>query len=371
MARVLIDSISKSFSGSHEVLHDLTLDIADGEFVTLLGPSGCGKTTLLRMIAGLEGVDKGDIYIGDIRATHIPAQNRKIAMVFQSYALFPHMTVRENILFGLKIQKASAAVMAEKFAWSVSLLCLQGLENRLPREISGGQRQRVALARALVLDPQVLLLDEPLSNLDTALREAAMEELKRIHLQVGKTIIYVTHNQIEGMIMSGRIALLNAGSLEQFDTPRVIYDRPATFFSAQFIGSPPMNILSGEISVSGEQINVVTALGDITIDRDRFEGLLSQTGRQVTVGIRPQDVFFLGHHTSRRASDTKIMLTVDLIETMGDRSLVVGKGCNGSIIRFMVTRDEEIVLHREVPVFVDGRRVHLFDPTTGKNVARA
>ena len=224
MSGVVLKNITK-YHGDCKVIDDLSLEVRDGEFVTLLGPSGCGKTTLLRMIAGLTSIDQGELRIGDKRYNNVPAQHRRIAMVFQSYALFPHMTVRSNILFGLKIRKTPHHEMFEKLSWVMALLGLEGLEMRLPREISGGQRQRVALARALVLDPDVLLLDEPLSNLDAALREMAMEELKRVHRRVGKTIIYVTHNQAEAMSMSERIAVLNGGRVEQYDC--LLYTSPS------------------------------------------------------------------------------------------------------------------------------------------------
>src|SRR5271157_300973 len=269
MAEVLLKSISKRL-GASQIIDCLSLDVKDGEFVTLLGPSGCGKTTLLKMIAGLETVDKGDLFVGGRRYNDLPAQDRKLAMVFQSYALFPHMSVRQNIRFGLSVSKAPAETIRRKLAWAVDMFGLSGLEERLPREISGGQRQRVALARALVLDPDVLLLDEPLSNLDAALRETAMEELKRIHHQVGKTIIYVTHNQVEAMTMSERIAVLSAGRLEQYDTPRMVYDAPATRFSASFIGSPAMNFLDGTVEVRGDDAGVVTQIGFVKLDKDRF-----------------------------------------------------------------------------------------------------
>jgi multiple sugar transport system ATP-binding protein len=278
------------------------------------------------------------------------------------------MTVFENIRFGLKINRMPAAAMQEKCSWVIAMLGLDGLEKRLPRQISGGQRQRVALARALVLDPRVLLLDEPLSNLDAALRDMAMEELKRIHRQVGKTIVYVTHNQVEAMTMSGRIAVLNAGKVEQYDTPKMVYDSPATVFAAEFIGSPAMNFLEGAIECRDDIMGIDTAVGFLLLDRERAARAGEIAGRPVRVGIRPQHIAFVNHRVSRRASDSHVTIGVELIETMGDRSLVVGRAKNGTALRFLVTRDEDFKTDELLTVFIDGRNIHLFDPKSGLNI---
>jgi multiple sugar transport system ATP-binding protein len=367
MADVVLKSFTKKY-GTNTIISNLDLEIGDGEFVTLLGPSGCGKTTLLKMIAGLESIDNGELIIGGKRYNDIPARKRKLAMVFQSYALFPHMTVRKNILFGLKIKKVPFSDTKEKLDWVLSLLHLKGLEDRLPSELSGGQRQRVALARALVLDPDVLLLDEPLSNLDAALREAASEELKRIHRKVGKTIIYVTHNQVEAMSMSERIALINSGCIEQYDKPKNLYDNPRSIFSAEFIGSPPMNFFEGEIQIVGDCLGIMTCAGFMKLDKDRVPKISEMTGRKVLAGVRPQSIYFTEHLHSRRHTDTDIELDVELVENLGDRCLVIGKCGDGAVIRFMITRDEEILPDRKLDVFVDGRNIHLFDPISRLNI---
>lgn len=369
MADVILRSIVKKY-GSHTIIDHLDLAIKEGEFVTLLGPSGCGKTTLLRMIAGLERVDEGDIIVGGIRYNALPAQERKIAMVFQSYALFPHMTVKKNIVFGLRIKKTPPPQVAQKLDWVINLLHLKGFEDRLPREISGGQRQRVALARALVLDPDVLLLDEPLSNLDAALRETAIEELKRIHRKVGKTIIYVTHNQIEAMTMSERIALVNGGKIEQYDSPKMLFDYPATIFAAEFIGSPPMNLLSGKITIEENVAGIATCIGFLRLDKDRSDKVAQMEGRKVMVGIRPQNIYVTEHLTRRRHTDTNIEIMIELVENLGDRSLVVGKSSGGTSVRFLVTREEELTPEKSMAVFIDGRSIHLFDPSTRLNIFR-
>lgn len=367
MADVVINSFTKKF-GSNVIIDKLNLQIHNGEFITLLGPSGCGKTTLLRMIAGLESIDDGELLIGGKYYNNLPSQKRHLAMVFQSYALFPHMSVRNNILFGLKINKVNKSKMQYKLTWVVNLLHLKGLEDRLPREISGGQRQRVALARALVLDPDVLLLDEPLSNLDAALRETAIEELKRIHHQLGKTIIYVTHNQVEALTMSERIALINKGRVEQYDRPKAMYDNPRTLFVAEFIGSPPMNFVEGEIQQQDGITGVTSSLGVLRLDRDRTVQLESMIGRKVIAGIRPQNIYFEEHSVRRRHTDTSLELTVEFVENMGDRSLVIGRTRNGMVMRFMIIRDEDVASDKKMSVFIDGRCIHIFDATSRLNI---
>ncbi|HON09293.1 MAG TPA: ABC transporter ATP-binding protein [Chitinispirillaceae bacterium] len=367
MADVILRSLSKKF-GNSTIIDNLDLSVRDGEFVTLLGPSGCGKTTLLRMIAGLESIDSGELLIGGKRYNAIPAQKRRIAMVFQSYALFPHMTVRRNILFGLQLNGVSQLKMQQKLKWVTGFLHLKGLEDRLPREISGGQRQRVALARALVLDPDVLLLDEPLSNLDAALRETAIEELKRIHRHVGKTIIYVTHNQVEAMSMSERIALINNGRTVQYDSPTALYDSPSNIFTAEFIGSPQINFFDGVIQAEEDGLGVMTDIGLLKLDKERNSRLKDLAGKKVKAGIRPQSVYFSKHSDSRRHTDTVIELTVELVENLGDKYLVIGRNITGAVVRFLIVRDEEVIPERKMKVFVDGRKVHLFDPTTSLNI---
>lgn len=367
MADLLLKCISKKFN-DNMVIDSLDLEIKSGQFITLLGPSGCGKTTLLRMIAGLEHIDKGEIYIGGKKYNEVPVQKRPIAMVFQSYALFPHMSVRDNIIFGLKIKKLSRNKILEKVEWVIPMLGLTGLEGRLPKEISGGQRQRVALARALVLDPEVLLLDEPLSNLDAALRDLAMEELKRIHRKVGKTIIYVTHNQSEAMIMSERIALINSGKIEQYDTPTAVYDNPDTIFASEFIGSPKINMFKSEIALSNGNVGVKTGAGYFLLDRERGTRAVNNIGKSVIAGIRPQNILSSVQISGRRFSDTTVTVVVELIETMGDRSLVVGRTEQNEILRFIISRDEEIAVDSKMTVYIDGRRIHVFDPETKLNL---
>ena len=353
MADLILKSITKSY-GKNQVLDNLSLEIKNGEFVTLLGPSGCGKTTLLRIIAGLESYDGGSLTIGGVDMKGLPPQKRPISMVFQSYALFPHMNVRNNIVFGLKVQKMKEHEIFEKLDWVLPLLGLKGLEDRLPKEISGGQRQRVALARALVLDPDILLLDEPLSNLDAALRESAMVELKRIHSQVGKTIIYVSHNQAEAMSMSQRIAVFDKGELEQFDKPRVLYDNPQTLFTASFIGSPSANKLGG-IVVKKPKPVFKTGFAEIPL-LDIFDDESVIDGCTVTTCMRPQDL-----HLTKPGETSCFSITVEMIETPGDRNLVVGSTTDGEMIYFFMNRNKPVAVGDVLSLTIAPEHMHVFE----------
>ncbi len=366
MADVILKGISKSF-GAQRVVNDLSLTVADGEFLSLLGPSGCGKSTVLRMISGLEDIDTGELYIGGKRYNDIPARNRGIAMVFQSYALFPHMTVAENLAFGLRIRKMPKPAAAQKIGWAIELTNLQGLEKRYPRELSGGQRQRVALGRALVLDPQVLLLDEPLSNLDAALRDRMTAELKRLHRQIGKTIIYVTHNQIEAMTLSNRIALMREGELVQSGPPNDLYNAPRSEFVAGFIGNPPINIFEAEVDEEDGTVRLVFEGARLKVDQSTSNHLRPHCGKTIQVGLRPQHIYHHLAKVGRRHSDTQITVEVDLVEALGDKNLVMGKIGKTALV-FLVDPDFAIDSGQTIPVVVDGRKLHFFDPKTKESL---
>ncbi len=291
MLGLTLKNIRKVYPNGYEAVKDLSLEIKAGEFVSLVGPSGCGKSTTLRMIAGLEDISDGELYIGDKLANDLSPRDRGIAMVFQSYALFPHMTVGANIAFGLKINKVPEEVRKQKIEWALDLLDLNGLGDRKPAQLSGGQRQRVALGRALVLDPDVLLLDEPLSNLDAKLRIKMRLEVKRIHKELNATIVYVTHDQAEAMTLSDRIAILKDGDLMQCDSPTAVYNHPASKFVAGFIGSPPMNFLSGELKKDDGKLSFISEYGTMELDDNltkevEIKGL---TGK-IVYGVRPEDM---------------------------------------------------------------------------------
>ena len=282
MGTVTIDNVTKSY-GAVEVLHGVSVDIADGEFVILVGPSGCGKSTLLRMIAGLEEISTGTISVSGRVVNNLPPKERDIAMVFQSYALYPHMTVAENMGFSLKLARAPKSEKETRVAEAARILGLDQLLERYPRQLSGGQRQRVAMGRAIVRDPQVFLFDEPLSNLDAKLRVAMRSEIKALHQRLKTTTVYVTHDQIEAMTMADRIVVMNGGVIEQLGTPLELYDRPANTFVAEFIGSPSMNLVSGRVTGG----RFVTPGGTAIALPDGEGG--PHEGKPVRLGVRPED----------------------------------------------------------------------------------
>ena len=326
MADVKIDHLVKNYNPgvARDVLRDINLDIKEGEFVVFVGPSGCGKSTLLRAIAGLDDITSGDLYIGGKRMNDVPPVNRGVGMVFQSYALYPHMTVRENLAFGLKIKKIDKAIAKERVAQASAMLGLDSFLERKPKALSGGQRQRVAIGRALVQHPDVFLLDEPLSNLDAALRVKTRIELARMHQERGSTTIYVTHDQVEAMTLANKIVVLSpltddgaASNLEQFGPPLDLYHAPANRFVAGFIGSPKMNFLDGMIEEAGEQrtrIKLDTGIS-MTASVDSSRG---RAGDKVEVGIRPEHTVMLDDPRA----DNRITGTVQVAEHLGAETFV-------------------------------------------------
>jgi multiple sugar transport system ATP-binding protein len=368
MSQVILNKLCKTFGGGLFVVRDLNLEIRDGEFLTLLGPSGCGKSTTLNMIAGLETISSGDLLIGDKKYNDIPARKRNVGMVFQSYALFPHMTVDQNIVFGLKLKKMARIDIFDKLEWAKSLLHLEDKGRRFPKELSGGERQRVALGRALVLNPQVLLLDEPLSNLDQELRETMTTEIKRIHLSVGCTTVYVTHNQMEAMRMSDRIAVMRNSRLMQCASPMTIFNYPANKFTAGFIGSPAMNMFEAQIVDFEDGAGV--AIGNIIVrlPKERSEALVSEVGRKVTAGIRPQQIYHFKDSHGRRHSDTEVFSNIQLVEPLGDRIMVTAH-FHGQDFIFFVISDKVPSPGDEIGAVIDGRHVHLFDKDGGERIS--
>jgi multiple sugar transport system ATP-binding protein len=350
MASVAIQEVRKAY-GSLEVIHGASIDIENGEFVVLVGPSGCGKSTLLRMIAGLEGITGGKIRIGNRVINDVPPKDRDIAMVFQNYALYPHMTVRSNMAFSLKLRRTAAEEIEQRIRRAADILGLEPYLGRYPRELSGGQRQRVAMGRAIVRDPKVFLFDEPLSNLDAKLRVAMRTELKELHQRLKTTIIYVTHDQIEAMTMADKIVVMQGGVVEQFGAPLDVYDRPANLFVAGFIGSPAMNLIKGRI----EGRSVVSDSGpifDLEEPYSRFDG------RRVVYGIRPEDIAF---------SDQGTPAQIVVIEPTGSETQVVLRagGVDISVVcRERVTARPGDILHLKMPA----GKVHVFDEATGRRL---
>jgi multiple sugar transport system ATP-binding protein len=311
MATITYDKATRRYPGADRAAVDaLNLEIADGEFLVLVGPSGCGKSTSLRMLAGLEDVDEGAVWIGDRDVTHLPPRSRDIAMVFQNYALYPHMTVGQNMGFALKIAGKPKHEIKQRVAEAAKLLDLEQYLDRKPKALSGGQRQRVAMGRAIVREPQVFLMDEPLSNLDAKLRVSTRTQIAALQRRLGTTTVYVTHDQIEAMTMGDRVAVLKDGLLQQCDTPRALYDRPANVFVAGFIGSPAMNLAPARIEGAGAR------LGGLTLPLSR-EIIAAADGGDITLGFRPESL--------EPASDGGLAIKVDLVEELGSDAYVYGK----------------------------------------------
>jgi multiple sugar transport system ATP-binding protein len=316
MAEVRFEAIRKTF-GKVTAVDDVDLEVAEGDFVVLLGPSGCGKTTLLRCLAGLEKVDSGRVLIGGRDATDLPPRRRRIAMVFQSYAVFPHLKLFDNIAFGLRMQKESKATIRERVESAAKLLHIEDLLDRYPSQISGGQRQRVAVARAIATKADVLLMDEPLSNLDALLRMEMRAELKALLQQLGSTTIYVTHDQVEALSMGDRIAVMNAGRIVQLDSPLTVYDNPADMFVGGFVGTPPMNFLSAQISRDGGAPVVKLSGGSFPLADGAAAGL---AGRELVLGIRAEAIV-----VEPAPADDLVEATVIVVEPLGSHNLLTVK----------------------------------------------
>ncbi len=327
MAHLQLKALRKAF-GEVEILHGIDLDIHDGEFMVLVGPSGCGKSTVLRCIAGLEDISSGELYIGDQIVNDVPPAKRGIAMVFQSYALYPHMTVAENMAFGLRLAGFSKADMKAAVQRAAQILQIEHLLERKPKALSGGQRQRVAIGRAIVRKPGVFLFDEPLSNLDASLRVQMRVELARLHKELKTTMVYVTHDQVEAMTLAHRIALFNAGRIEQVGSPLDLYHRPANLFVAGFIGSPKMNFLSATLQSANERESVVS-LPDGTQITTAADARTLQLGATLTLGVRPEHVSALPG-----TAPNSLRCTVQVAEQLGDITYLYldVAGSNGHVI---------------------------------------
>ena len=367
MAIVKLEKISKRY-GDLDVIRELALVVDHGEFLTLVGPSGCGKSTILRMIAGVEEISSGQLYIGHVLANSIPPKDRGVSMVFQSYALFPHMTVSENIAFGLKIKKFSRSAILERIQWVVSLLNLRGLEARRPKDLSGGQRQRVALARALVVEPEVLLLDEPLSNIDAKLRLKMRAELKRIHKKLGATIIYVTHDQVEAMSLSDRVAVMEEGSLAQVGSPLEVYDRPHNVFVAGFIGSPSMNFLNGKIVKKDAELFILLESFELAIPKRYWSACMQYLDREIIFGIRPEHIYDKRFSKTRSfPGNTVEEVVIDVVEPLGDRDIVEVKRGDADLT-LLLEPEVKAIPDQAMTVVFDMDRSHIFDKKSQKNV---
>ncbi len=389
MAEIVLDNVTKRYPDGALAVDKINLDIADGEFVILVGPSGCGKSTTLNMIAGLEDITEGELRIGGKVVNNKTPKDRDIAMVFQSYALYPHMTVRENMGFALKLAKTPQNVINEKVEEAARILDLTQHLDRRPANLSGGQRQRVAMGRAIVRDPSAFLMDEPLSNLDAKLRVQMRTEVSRIQRRLGTTMVYVTHDQTEAMTLGDRVAVMRNGLLQQVASPQELYEQPANLFVAGFIGSPAMNFMGGTL----EEGKLRTGLGDIPLTGRLQHALSSSTaGRQMIVGIRPEDFEDASLVPSEaRPNGITFPATIDVVESLGSEKYVYfsqelggvdaaeltelardsGRADTGSGAETVVARFDPATRISEgdnTEVWVDVRRLHVFDPDTGKNL---
>ena len=388
MADVSFYEVDKIYDNGVQAVFDLTLDIHDGEFLVLVGPSGCGKTTALRMVAGLEEISDGTLSIGGRVVNDISPKERDIAMVFQNYALYPHLSVAENIAFGLRLRKTDKRVINERVAWAAKLLDLTPYLERKPKELSGGQRQRVAMGRAIVRQPQVFLMDEPLSNLDAKLRVQMRSDIAHLQRELGTTTVYVTHDQVEAMTMGDRVALMDKGVLQQVEAPQRLYDVPENLFVAGFIGTPPMNLLEATASVDG---GVSIDLGGNTIAVSDealryYPRLREYNGRKVIVGVRPGDL----HPAQEHGDLPRLRARVELVESLGGESMAYFR-VNARHIKAEAAEEEAMLaaegeetvvgsrpnlvasfpphvhlrLGDEVPVSIDTKNLHFFDEESG------
>ncbi|MGN6798210.1 MAG: ABC transporter ATP-binding protein [Gaiellaceae bacterium] len=388
MADVAFDNVDKVYDNGVQAVFDLSLGINDGEFLVLVGPSGCGKTTALRMVAGLEDISAGTLSIGGRVVNDVTPKERDIAMVFQNYALYPHLSVAENIAFGLRLRKTDKSVINERVAWAAKMLDLTAYLDRRPKELSGGQRQRVAMGRAIVRQPQVFLMDEPLSNLDAKLRVQMRADIAKLQRELGVTTIYVTHDQVEAMTMGDRVAVMSKGRLQQVDAPQRLYDRPENLFVAGFIGTPPMNLVEATASVNGG-VSIDLGGNELPIAEEalgNYPRIREYDGRKVIVGLRAGDL----HPGQERGDLPKIHARVELVESLGGESMAYFHIDARQIKAEAVAEEAELEstdeasvvgsrpnlvasfpphvqlkLGDEVPVSVDTKNLHFFDEASG------
>ena len=369
MSAVSLKNVVKAY-GTNEVIHGINLEIESGEFVVFVGPSGCGKSTLLRMIAGLEDITSGEIVIGGTVVNELPPRARDIAMVFQDYALYPHKSVFENMAFGLRLRKRPEHEIRTRVGDAASILQINHLLERKPRELSGGQRQRVAMGRAIVRQPKAFLFDEPLSNLDALLRSEMRVEMKKLHHRLGNTIVYVTHDQVEAMTLADRIVVLQAGNLIQYDTPDGIYNRPAARFVAGFTGSPPMNFAPVRIGEGGRVLHLAGGV-DLPVPANRVAECARQQGRALTFGMRPEHI---GTGTAGDSDAVRVPGKVMLVEPLGAETLgliMIGSGSDAPELTGRFAPDAGIKPGQDLAVALAVAHFHLFDAESGQAVRGA
>ncbi|MFQ5890854.1 MAG: ABC transporter ATP-binding protein [Gemmatimonadota bacterium] len=362
MASIRFEDVHKTYPNGHIAARGLELEIAEAELMVLVGPSGCGKSTAMRMVAGLETPTSGRIFIGERDVTAVPPQERDVAMVFQSYALYPHMSVRDNLAFGLRMRRAGRGMIDERVVFAAKVLGLERLLDRKPGQLSGGQRQRVALGRAIVREPAAFLFDEPLSNLDAKLRVQTRAELSRLHRRLGATMLYVTHDQEEAMTLGSRVAVMFEGVFQQVAPPMEVYRRPANVFVAGFVGSPAMNFFSCELREEGGAKRLIG--GSLVLPLGPAEWQRS-AGREVTLGVRPHDITFVP------PGEGDMQARVDVVEPLGSELLVhlqLGADRSGPQVRAVVPPETKAVVDDVVGLRFHRERLHLFDAESEKRL---
>lgn len=364
MSEVILKNVCKIYDGGNKVVTDANFKVEDKEFVVLVGPSGCGKTTTLRMIAGLEDITSGEIFIDGKLVNNLPPKDRDIAMVFQNYALYPHMSVYENMAFGLKLKKVDKKEIDIRVKEAAKILSLEEYLNRKPKALSGGQRQRVAVGRAIVRKPKVFLFDEPLSNLDAKLRVQMRTEISKLHKQLGATMIYVTHDQTEAMTMGDRIVIMKDGIVNQVDTPLNLYKKPVNQFVAGFIGSPAMNFLSGTISEKSD-LAFTSDKSELTFNfsSEQKSYLNDCIGQEVVIGIRPEDIFI--EKTNSKSIEQECVL--DVIEPMGNETFIYFEIEKVQFIA-RINPLHDIKVGGKIKLYIDPEKIYLFDKKTGNNL---
>ncbi len=366
MADLQLKHIYKKYSGGVVAVTDFTLDIEDKEFVILVGPSGCGKSTTLRMIAGLEEISEGELYIGGKLMNDVAPKDRDIAMVFQNYALYPHMTVFENMAFGLKLRKTPKDEIQRRVQEAARILDIEHLLERKPKALSGGQRQRVALGRAIVREPLVFLMDEPLSNLDAKLRVQMRSEISKLHHRLQTTFIYVTHDQTEALTMGTRIVVMKDGFVQQVDSPQVLYNFPVNMFVAGFIGSPQMNFCDAEIVEKGSDLYVKFGSNEVKLAAEKAEKAKAYVGKTVVMGIRPEDLYD-DADSIEKFSDAIISAEVEVTEMMGAETYLY-VAVDGINLIARVKSDSTAKVGDKISIALDSSKIHIFDKETEKTI---
>ena len=367
MAEIRFENVSKIFQNKVKAVKDINLDIKDKEFMVLVGPSGCGKSTILRMIAGLEEISEGNLYIDNKLVNKLPPKDRNIAIVFQNYALYPHMTAYENLAFGLKIKRVNKKIIQEKVMKAAGILEIEELLDRKPKAMSGGQNQRVAIGRAIVRDPKVFLFDEPLSNLDANLRVQMRIEIAKLHKRLNATVVYVTHDQVEAMTLGDRIVILDKGEIQQIDTPSNLYANPENLFVAGFIGTPPMNFIHGKVINRNNEISFIDNSEIFTVNLPSKYALIKTLEKDIVLGIRSEDIH---HQINNSEKDFAVLkCKIKFIEKLGHEIYAYIQLQDQQLIS-RLKPDAEIITDSMINLYFDINKMYFFDKLTGANLQK-